>query len=298
MAKTEKAKFRNFYVINVKLRNNNNTNDATPDQYANLFKRLFDKKVHKESSNGKHCIIKSLVIEKENDKLIYYSGTLAKFTYVTNKNWLNLNSLDLDEAFQLPEGLFPDAVFTDYVFIPEAHRFIFRTASDISISPYPVKKFLEFALDEVCKQNEYVQVDVEKDKASINEIINAIEIKKLTIDINYSNFDNTDDFQKFFEDDIKNGNVSRIILNVSQKPNNSIDINKSQIIKSSLLTSISNGETEARIVNKYGQAETIKTSDYPLRESVESTITRFNQAAYEKIMSIFRKNNSKNKNKK
>ncbi len=293
MAKVEKPRIRNFYIINVKLRNNFNSKDASPNDYANLFKRMFDKKIHAQSSYGKHCIIKTLVPHREDGTLLYYSGTLAQFTYIKNEKWLNLNSLDLDEEFKVPEGLFPDAVFTEYLFIPAAHRFIFRTASSISISPYPVKDFLEKALEEASKKDEYIHVDVEKDTASIKAIINAREIKKLIIDINYSNFDNVEDYQEFMEEDMKASNTSRMKIEATQKPDISIDVNKSIILKGAMETSVSNGETIAKVINQNGQTETIRTSEYPLREFVLSTLTSFNEKVYEKVMAIFRNNGNK-----
>ena len=288
MAKAEKPKFRSFYVINIKLRNKTNKEDASPEAYANLFNRMYVRKIHEESSSGKHCIIKTLFAEKEEKKLLYYSGTLAQFTYITNEKWLDINSLDLDEEFKVREGLFPDAVFTDYIFIPEAHRFAFRTAGNISISPVPVKQFLERALEEASKKDEYIQVDVESDRASLDDIMSAMEIKKLTIDINYSNFDNTSDYQKFVEDQIRESNTSRLKIEATQKPDVSIDINKSVMLKGAIESSLSNGQTIARIINKNGQAETIKTVNYPLKDAVFSTMITFHQELYNKLMNLFR----------
>jgi hypothetical protein len=290
MAQTERNRHHNFYILNIKLRKHNSTDDLTPKDYIRLLKTVYNKKIHKESSSGKHCIFKFMFEEKEKNDVQYLTGTLAQFTFIQNDKWFNLNSMDLDEAFKVPDGMFPDAVITDFVFVPKAHRFCFRVSSSITISPYPVKKFLEMALDEASLADEYVQVDVESDVSSIEKILASREIKKLIIDINYSNLDTGNDLKMFVEEDIKSSNTSRLKIEATQKPKISIDVEKSKILKGALEASISDGETTATIIDENNKVQTIKTSKFPRRESVYGNLVRFNQLAYEKIMSIFRPN--------
>jgi hypothetical protein len=235
------------------------------------------------------------MFQEKNDKkeVLYLSGTFAQFTFIQNERWFNLNSLDLDEEFHVPDGLFPDAKITEFVFIPNAHRFCYKLTNDFKVSPYAVKKFLEMALDEVCDQKHFVQVDVESDKASLKAIYAAREIRKLIIDINYSNFDIGNDLKQFVEEDIKSSNTSKLKIEATQKPNISIDIDKSKILSGAIESSISNGDTEATILNENNRVEKIKTSDFPRRESVYGLTTFFSSLVYEKIMKIFRSNGDK-----
>ena len=296
MATPEKARYHNFHILNVKLRNRNNKKDVDPQEYIRLFKRVYNQKVHKESSPGRHCIFKFMFDEKEEKRIQFLSGTLAQFTFIQNERWFNLNSLDLDSEFHVPDGLFPDAKITEYVFIPAAHRFCYRVSHEFNVSPYSVKKFLEFALDEVTDQKHFVQVDVESDRASLKAILEARVIKKLLIDINYSNTDFGDDLKKFVEDDIKASNSSRLKIEATQKPDISIDIEKSKILTGAIEASISNGETEATIIDENDKVQKIKTSNFPRRESVYGVKSRFNQLVYEKIMKVFRRRKRNGKN--
>jgi len=291
MNKTEKPRHHNFYILNVKLRKRATKEDMSADDYVRLLKNAYSKKIHKESSKGKHCIFKFMFEEKDKKgKILYLHGILAQFTYITNEKWFNIESLDIETEFHVQDGLFPNAVFTEYVFIPAAHRFVFRTASGLPISPYPVKHFLEHALDEASKHDELVQVDVESSKETIEEILSATEIRKIMIDVNYSNFDNNDDIQKFFEEDVKSSNIERVKIEATRKPDESIDVIKSQILYGALKTSVSNGETTARILDKNGKAKTVKTSQFPRRESVFGTFTNFSDLVHDKIMKLFRNN--------
>jgi len=291
MATTEKTRYHYFYLINVKLRKKNSTRDLSSKDYVNLFKKVYERKIHKESSANKHCIIRFLFENKDSHNNIeYLSGTMAQFTYIHNERWFNLQSMDLDNEFKVPDGLFPDAVITEYIFSPVAHRFAYRTSSEIRITPYSVKKFLDAALNEVCNEDEIVHVDVESDKISIETILSARELRKLVIDINYSNLDTGDDLKKFVEEDIKASNTDRVKIEASQKPDVSIDVKKSKILTGALEASVSNGEAEATIVDDNNRVQKIKTSDFPRKEFVHGTLSRFNDLVAEKIMRIFRPN--------
>lgn len=290
MAKTEKRRNHRFYILNVKLRKQNSIKDLSSEDYVRLFKNVVGKKLHAESSPGKHCIFRFMFEEKQNDEIIYLYGTFAQFTYIENERWFNIDSLDIDQEFKVPDGLFPDAVITDFVFVPKAHRFCFRVASDIHLSPYPIKRFLEHALDKASRADELVQVDVESTRASIETILAAPEIRKLIIDVNYSNSDDTKDIQKFFENDIKRSNSKRIKIEVTQKPNESIDVGSSDILTGALETSVSNGEAIATIIDQDNKVQTIKTSDFPRKESIFGTLNQFPQSAYDKIRSLFKRN--------
>lgn len=289
MAKPEKSKHHGFYILNVKLRKSTSKKDMTEEDYVRIFRKVVREKIHTESSPNKHCIFRFMFDEKEKDKVKYLSGTFAQFTFIQNERWFNLNSLDIDKEFRIPDGLFPDAKITEFVFIPAAHRFCYRVSSEFTVKPYPIKKFLETALDKVTQKNEYVQVDVESDTASLERIFSAREIKKLLIDITYSNTDVGDDLKQFVEDDIRASNTSRLKIEATQKPKISIDINQSKILTGAIQSSVSNGETEATIINENNSTETIKTTDFPRKESVFGVTAMFSENVYKKVMAIFRK---------
>lgn len=289
MAKPQKSKHFNFYILNVKLRSISSNKDLSPDDYIRIFRQVFKKRIHAESSPNKHCIFKFVFEEEDKGGIKYLAGTFAQFTYIKNEKWFNLTSLDIDEEFKIPDGLFPDTKITDFVFIPSAHRFCYKTTGEFRVKPYPVKKFLEAALNHVTNKDEYVQVDVESDSATLERIYSASEIKKLIIDINYSNTDLGDDLKQFVEDDIRASNTSRLKIEATQKPQQSINIDGSKILKGAIESSISNGETEATIINEQNRTEKIKTTDFPRLESVFGVATMFSELVYDKIMAIFRR---------
>lgn len=289
MAQTEKSRDHRFYIINIKLRKSLSNKDPRPSDYTNLIERLFQKKIHAQSSSQKHCILKNLFYEKgTEDKILYLSGIMAQFTYIENERWFDLATLDLDEEFKIPETLFPDAKFTEWVFVPDAHRFAFRVDYKANLNPYPIATFLKNAIEEILEDDEYIEVTPETDKITIEKILNAPIVKKLSIQVTYSNFDIGDDIQQFVDDDFRESNLKDVKIVATQKKDTSIDIEKSKILKGALQSAASNGEAEATIIDENNKIEKIRTQDYPLKARVHGTLSRFNDLVFDKIMSLFR----------
>jgi|GEM_PF-3385259 len=295
MSVADRPKTWYFHIINVKVHHKHTNREVGAKRYEELFTKIYKQKYHAQSSPGKHCIIRSHFPEKEGQRIIYWEGVLAQFTFISNEKWLNIQSLDIDEEFTVPEGLFPDAVFSEYTYIPSVHRFAFRTSSKIHMSPQPVAKFLESAFSAVCNEvTEYVVVDVEKDRGTIERILQADYLKKLTLKISYSNFDNASDFQRQIEADMKSSNTSQLEIIATQKPDAPIEINNSIILRGALDTSASNGVAEAKVLNAKGETETINTASTPLREKVFGGFYKFHYMVYQKIISLFRNNENNN----
>jgi Domain of unknown function (DUF4747) len=292
MAKAEKERNHDFFILSVKLRHTQSRRDSTPEEYYELFRRIYTKKIHAESSNGKHCIIKLLIDEKDdNGNVQYCHGLLAQFTYIENEKWFNLDTLDLDDEFRVPEGLFPDAVITEIVFIPKAHRIAIRTSSKAKISPYPLKRFFENAAQRVVDASQYVNVDVATSSKTIEEILNA-NVKKIEIDVNYSNFDSGDELSEFIEEQMRESNTSRIETTATQKPGNPIKPRNSVLLSGLIQLAENNGEVKATTINENGRTEVIKTTAHPRKESVKGTMSQFSRLVYEKILRIFPRRNA------
>lgn len=290
MQKKEKEKYFNFYILNVKLKNRNTNKHLSEEDYVRLLKNLFKSKIHKASSSQKHCIIQSLFVDKDNDTVNYLSGVLAQFTFHENINWYDLNTLEVDENFKIPNGLFPDAKRTQYIFIPKAHRFVYISNSEFPTNPYTIKRYLNSALDEVAKDNEIVDVDVESDKSTLERIIKSPIIRKLIIEVNYSNPDNTADLQRFFDEDMRDANVGKTKIESTRKEGSSIDLKNSKILYGAAQSSLSNGETFAKIEDINGNVEDLNTQNFPLREKVFGLSARMNQLVFEKIIGLFKNN--------
>lgn len=278
---------RGFFTINIKLRKKNNSRDASRLEYIELINKVFIRKIHKPSSNGKHCIIKYLLRKEENGETIYLYGKLAQFTYFENKSWFDIDTLDLDSQFQLRDGLFPDAVETDFIFDPKNHKFSFITKSSIAISPNPVRLFWQEALNAVKEEDEFIHVDVVSGNDFNSKLSNARSVRRIEIDLNYSNSGIGSISKKVIDEDLKKSNAKNATLVVVSKRNETINIEESDIIKGALELSEEDGEAKAKIVDQSGNIVDISTRQFPKKDFFESNLIHLFDNFFDKIRSIW-----------
>jgi Domain of unknown function (DUF4747) len=276
-----------FYTINIKLRKNNNSRDATREEYIDIVRKIYARKIHKPSSNGKHCIIRYLVDRKENENIIYQYGIIAQFTYFENKSWFDIDTLDVDTQFKIRDGLFPDAVETEFVFDPENHKFSFITKSSIAISPYPLKSFWEEALNAVKEDSDFIHVDVITSKDFVEKLSHAIQVKRLEIDLNYSNSGIGSITKEIIDRDLKKSNAKSTSIIVVAKRNEGININESDIIKGALELSEEDGEAKAKVIDQTGNLVDISTKNFPKKDFFDSNLIHKIENLFSRIRQIW-----------
>ncbi|MEB0263391.1 MULTISPECIES: DUF4747 family protein [unclassified Mucilaginibacter] len=283
----DKILHRAFFTINIKLRKENNNRDATREEYIHLIRKVYSRKIHKPSSSGKHCIIKYLLDHKENDVLQFLHGKVAQFTYFENKSWFDIGTLDIDAQFHLRDGLFPDAVETDFIFDPDKHKFSFITKSSIAISPYPLRTFWEEALNSVKEKDEYIHVDVVTSQDFSEKLYKARVIKRLEIDLNYSNSGIGSISKEVIDTDFKKTNAKNATIIMVAKKSETLNINDSEIIKGALELSEEDGEAKAKIVDEAGNLVDISTRQFPKKDFFDSNEIHFLSNFFAKIRNIW-----------
>ncbi|AYL97359.1 DUF4747 family protein [Mucilaginibacter celer] len=287
MTAVDKILHRAFFTINIKLRKLHNDRDATRDEYLDLITKVYSRKIHKPSSNGKHCIIKYLLPRRENDEVKYLYGKIAQFTYFENKSWFDIDKLDVDVQFQLRDGLFPDAVETDFVFDPDNHKFSFITKSSIAISPYPLRLFWEEALIAVKDDDEFIHVDVITGLDFKEKLTNSRSVRRLEIDLNYSNSGIGTLSKKIIDEDLKKTNAKNATIIMVAKKDEGLDIANSSIIKGALELSEEDGEAKAKIIDSSGNLVDISTKQFPKKEFFYSNAIHLVDNLFEKIRNIW-----------
>ena len=282
-----------FFTINIKLRKNANNRDATPTEYIDLLKKVHRQKIHKPSSNGKHCIIRYLLDSKDEDGNIdFLTGKIAQFSYFENKSWFDIAKLDLDNDFTIPDGLFPDAVEADFIFDPLSHKFCFLTKSNVAISPYPLRNFWEEALNEVKGEKEFIHVDVVTGTDFLDKLSKSRQIRRLEIDINYSNSGIGSLSKEIIDEDLKKSNAKNATLLVVAKTNESIDIESSDILKGALELSQEDGEATAKIVDEGGNLIEISTRRFVKKSFFQSNTIHLFDNFIDKMRQMWPTNNN------
>lgn len=295
MAPSNKVTSQAFFTINIKLRKNNNSRDATSQEYIDLIKKVKERKIHKPSSPGKHCIIKHLNVKKDDrGEIDFLYGRITQFTYFENKSWFDIDTLDLDMQFQLRDGLFPDAAEADFVFDPKNHKFSYIKKSNVSISPYPLRNFWEEALNAVKNENEFIHVDVVTSKNFTKQLSESLQIRRLEIDLNYSNSGIGSITKELLDEDLKGMNPKSATIVVVAKPNESLHIDNSNIILGALELAEEDGDAKAKVIDQNGNLVEISTKNFPEKSFFDSNAILLWDNFIDKIRQIWPLKNNTN----
>lgn len=275
---------RNFMIalFNIKISPRTNEDDFTKD-YADLIKKLHSDNIA-VNTRGEKFMELSTLHSYENDKVLY--GKLAYYTMLDGKDWYNKRSRTIENV-ELDNELNPNAKEVDYFFIPEAHRFCFIVKSN-SITITPVEDFLTKALPRVVSEGKTVTVTKELTEDIIERILNAPKLFKLEVGLSYSNNDLTEDFEKWFDNDLRDGQVENLNLMAKSFKSETIDLESSKFLKGALKLSKSNGYALATILNTEGKNENIATTEYPRKERVLTSEGNEPRDVRAKVLSIFR----------
>lgn len=233
-----------------------------PDEYARLFKAIYNDKRTVKTFGDRHTRIRSLYVSESN---------YAIYGDFSNTSHFDPESKALDTTTNeiIPSNLDPKKGLGlknwRYFFFPEYHRLVFDAANT---SERQVLKFLDEAIGFYLMKSEYA-ITIEKDRQQIEQIIKSTSLTRLFVRISYSNNDNISGWEKIIDDELRNSDSktakSEFIGSVSRP----IKINASNLIKGFLRLSASNGYAEAIESKKRGKAKLIKTEDHPLVERVE-----------------------------
>ena len=266
--KESKNRERNYhlFLLNVKLRPS-----GTEEQYLNLFKSLFELK-QPIRLRGEDCVVFKNQIESEcristDRKTKVLFGKIVRYTRIDGKDWFDLNTMDKAENVEIPRNVFPNLKETDYFFFPEAHRMAF--VKENGFSPKSIKLFLDALLKQAKPGEDQFEVNVETDSVEVSRILKASEIRKLIVNLSYSNADEHDAAAQVLDDLYRGSKADKFKGELS----GAIDPN-SDLVKAYLELSGSNGYAEASIKEQGDKRfKTIRTTDYPQVVGIKSDDT-------------------------
>jgi hypothetical protein len=269
-------------MFNIKISPRSNKEDFTKD-YVNLIKKLHSDNIAVNTRGEKFMEVRTLH-SYDGDKVLY--GKLTYYTMLDGKDWYNKRSRTIENV-ELDNELNPNAKEVDYFFIPEAHRFCFIVKSN-SIAITPVEDFLTKALPRVVAAGKIVTVTKEITEDIIERILTAPKLFKLEVGLSYSNNDLTEDFEKWFDNDLRDGQVENLNLTAKSFKSETIDLENSLFLKGALKLSQSNGFAFATIQNSDGKNENVATTEYPRKERVITSEGNEPRDVRAKVLSIFR----------
>lgn len=271
-----------IFAFNVKLRSNERSGS---EAYIALFEKMFSEKIIGAPKRGNSMILRTQFKTVVNGNTIIY-GKLARFTKLDSDEWLNLDSLEKSQ-YELPPNLFPNLKETDYIFVPQAHRFCIRKISNM-ISVYQVEEFLKNSLAKCRTSTEQVEVHLEQSISSIEKIFNAQAVRRIDLEISYTNNDIGDEASSYVDEILKEMNANKMKMTVSPDQTNTLSI-ENKFLRGAVELAKSNGTVIASIINNENKIEKVITKEHPEEIPIHAdNEEKFNSAVFHKIMNIFR----------
>jgi len=249
--------------------------------YSDVFQNIFKREWAFNTRSDKYMEIHSLSALEDKSVI---EGELIYYTILNGNDWYNRKTKRI-ENIEIDTNLNPNAKVGEFYFVPNAHRFCFVLKSG-GISPSQVKIFLEKSLQRLYSEKEIV-VEEETSHDFLEIIKQAKSIKRLHINITYTNDDLTEDFEALWDDDLKRSKIGRTDITAKALKKQDIDLVNNQVLMGALQLSESNGYAE--VVVKEGKLNKIyKTTEYPRIEIIKTTMNKKIIAVRDKILSIFR----------
>ena len=279
--KKPKKKKIDLYGLNIKFTGKK----VESYDYDNFFIKLVTKAIPIEVSTGIFLWFrKPNRIDFQEGTII--TGKFSRFTKIEGKNWMDINKNESIEM-KLKEGIYPNHYETEYIFIPSAHRVVFKTNRGISINM--IQKSILPLIEKKELGVENFTVNIEKNSDYISEILEAKSIFNIEFKITPSNLDILDEASQFIDNELRVGNIGQIQGKIEARGGGSIDGKSSKLVNGLLGSAKSNGQLSAKIENSDGKIKKVRTEQYPRKFTVECYESDNEYLAIlKKVLSIFR----------
>lgn len=282
-----KIKELNYKVqmINVKLMSDSRSGDAA---YTDIIKKINQEKVSIPIRGDRHMILRTLfnnVVEVNGRNWDVLYGSISTYTVIDGKDWINLENMEV-ESVDLPRNTFPNLKESDFFFVPGAHRMAFVMKSGFSANA--VEKFLNEAVAQVIEEGEDFLVTKEQDESDFEQIFQADIVKKLEIDVSYSNQDTGDEAMEFMDEQMKTAHMKRLKIEGTPDNTGNIDVNV-RILKGAIGLAQHYGKVTASII-KDGVSSKIVTDWHPKTLAIRCKETLLRKNIVTQVVNLFRNN--------
>lgn len=165
-----------------------------------------------------------------------------------------------DVDLQLSPNIFARKNEASAFFIPSIHKLVFN--KNEGVMRKHLVPFLTNCLNVI--EPEGFDIDVVKDRATIERIIYARCIFSLEADISYSNPGNLTNFQGILDEKIRESKTNRIKVNLKGSKEHPLQSGEDSLVEAIARLSIENGTLKAHIKeNERGQGSIIDTGEHP-----------------------------------
>jgi hypothetical protein len=212
---------------------------------------------------------------------------------VTSDKLLNLDEPDQEEEKQeeLPKNRVPNPRDVVFFFSPENHRLaISKRGGPISINQ--AHDYFEKAVKQVLKTGQKVDLDIEQSGDTFREILEAPRVKRVEVELTYTNNDMTKENAADVDRTMKSGNVRKLVMiAIADDSTEGLDFGNIPFLQGAVELAQSNGKVSATVVDAKSpgkRGRTVITEEHPREEAVVSeTPANVVRDMYAKLKSLF-----------
>lgn len=293
MAKQDASVKTTFNLLNVKLRMPG-AKEASKDDYVALITKLAASRNRQAVivSPNVGIIMKRVLTERIGDNTMLW-GYLTRYTPVTSDKLLNLEEPDQEEHQQegitANRGTNPRDVL--FFFSPENHRLaIKKNGAPVSIKQ--AYDYFDKALRGVLNTGQILDLDIEQSGDTFKEILDAPRIKRVEVEVTYTNNDMSKESAADVDRTMKSGNMRRLVMTaIADESTEGLDVDKIPFLQGAVELAQSNGKVRATIVDAKSpgkRGRTVVTDEHPREEAVISTSAAgVVRDIYAKLKSLF-----------
>jgi len=236
--------------------------EQRPENYLKYLKKLYEDKVTINTFGERGTRIRTYFESADNKNIIHGDFSNAAFFDPDSE------ALDSTTNEIVPSNIDPNKGLGlkswRYYFFADYHRLIFF---DKESSETQILKFLDKAFNNYLSKDNY-QINIEKDRNVLEQIINSPSLTKLFVRLSYSNNDNYDGWKAAIDDQLRKSQSRTAKFDFSGTKKEPINLSETEMLTSIVELSASNGYAEATDYDNNGVSRKIKTVDHPLIETV------------------------------
>lgn len=272
-----------WYLINIKARRN-----QTTQHYIDIFRRLQEEDPLVDfARGGNSASLKRMTISQTTDesslpRLIEL--TLLQYTIIDKDAFYNRRSQEDISMEDWNDDIVANKREADLFFIPSVHHLAVRCNSKISLNN--IVHYFSSTLNRI--EPDAFDVDVVKDRNTLDRILTAHAITKIQANISYSNHGHTDEFtQAFLDEKMRETGASRVDMTLTGSREYPMNCNQGGIIKALVNLSEHNGSVKATIqATENGGLETIDTNAHPSKITIPQIVHSIGDTIYNFVRTL------------
>ncbi|WP_185155504.1 DUF4747 family protein [Rudanella paleaurantiibacter] len=271
-------------ILNIKLISDTRKGE---EAYKEIMRDIYEGKIIEDIGRGKRAFLRTMNPESIGSEEFYY-GKITRFSNLENNKWVNINTREIADM-DIENGLYPNRQETDYVFIPQAHRFAVKLSPEFTVKN--AQDFFTKAIKNVLRPGEDFAVIIQQSKDVYDEIYRAKSVEKLFISVSYTNSDDIGDAAaEWLDQQLKESNIMVADFSFESEKHDTINL-QTTLIKGGLDLAVENGEVEAKIRDERGRAKKIITKNHPERiKSVAPNEDQLKNVIFMEVKQRYRSN--------